>query len=69
MHVVVKNKNYFTFNSENYTNSTRQFNNFYQPVTNFTVHQTAVHYMGIKIFNFLPPYIKDTSNNVGKFEI
>jgi hypothetical protein len=29
---------------------------FYQPVTNFTVHQ-RVHYMGIKIFNNLTPYI------------
>jgi hypothetical protein len=25
--------------------------------------------MGIKIFNNLPPYIKDISNNVRKFEI
>ena len=25
--------------------------------------------MGIKIFNSLPPYIKDMSNNVKKFEI
>jgi hypothetical protein len=25
--------------------------------------------MGIKIFNNLPPYIKDISNNVKKFEI
>ena len=25
--------------------------------------------MGIKIFNNLPPYIKDTSNDVRKFEI
>jgi hypothetical protein len=66
---VVKNKNYFTLNSENYTNSTRQLNYFHQPVTNFTIHQTGVHYMGIKIFNNLLPYIKDTSTNVRKFEI
>ena len=25
--------------------------------------------MGMKIFNILPPYIKDLSNNVGKFEM
>jgi hypothetical protein len=66
---VVKNKNYFTLNSENYTKITRQFNNFYQPGTNFTIRQRGVHYMGIMIFNNLPPYIKDTSTNVRKFEI
>jgi hypothetical protein len=29
----------------------------------------GVQYMGIKIFNNLPPYIKDISNNVKKFKI
>jgi len=66
---VVKNKNLFILNSENQNKSTRQFNNFYQPITNFTIYQRGVHYMGIKIFNTLPPYIKDISNNVRKFEI
>jgi len=66
---VVKNKNLFTLNSKNHTKNTRQFNNFYQPITNFTVYQKGVHYMGIRIFNNLPPYIKDISNNVRKFEI
>jgi hypothetical protein len=65
---VVKNRNHFTLNLENHTNSTRQFNNFYQPITNLTVHQRAVHYRGIKIFNNLHPYIKDISTNVRKFE-
>jgi hypothetical protein len=64
---VVKNKNYFTLNLENYTKSIRQFKYFYQPVTNFTIHQRGVHYMAIKIFNNLPSYIKDTSTNVRKF--
>ena len=66
---VVKNKNLFTLNSENRTKSTRQFNNFYQPMTNFTVYQKVVHYIGIRLFNNLPPYIKDLPNNVRKFEI
>jgi plasmid replication initiation protein len=66
---VVENKNLFTLNSEIYTKSTRKINNFYQPTTNFTLYQNGVHYMGIKIFNNLPPYIKDISNNVRKFEI
>jgi len=66
---VVKNKNLFIFNSENHTKNTKQFNNFYQPITNFTVYQRGVHYMGFKIFKNLRPYIKDISNNVRKFEI
>ena len=61
---VVKNKHYFVLNSENHTKSTRQLNN----LTNLTVYQKGVHYMGIKIFNNLLPYIIDTSNNIKKFE-
>jgi hypothetical protein len=68
MHFVVKNKNLFILNSENHTKSTRQFNNFCQPITNHAIYQTGVCYMGIKIFNKLPLYIKDMSNNIKKFE-
>jgi len=66
---VVKNKNLLTLNSENRTKSARQSNNFYQPITNFTAYQKGVHYMGIRVFDSLPPYIKDISNNVRKFQI
>jgi len=59
----------FSLNLENHTKSTRKLNNFYQPVTNYTIHQRGVYYMGIKIFNNLPPHIKDISNDVRKFEI
>jgi hypothetical protein len=46
---VVKNKNLFTLKS------TRQFSNFYHPITNLTIYQRGVNYMGIKIFiNLLP---------------
>ena len=55
---VVKNKNLFILNSENHTKSTRQFNNFYQSITNLTIYQRGVYYMDIKIINNLPPYIK-----------
>ena len=44
---VVKNKNLFILNSENHTKSARQFNNFNQPITNFTVYQRGVHYMAL----------------------
>lgn len=66
---VVKNKNYFSLNSENHTKSTRQSNNLYQPTTNLTIHQRGIHYTGIKIFNNLPPHIKNSAANVRNFEI
>jgi hypothetical protein len=69
MLLVVKNINLFTLNAENHTKCTRQFNNFYRPITNFTIYQRGVHYMGVKIINNLLPYIKDISNNTRKFEI
>ena len=66
---VIKNKNFFTLNLEIHTKSTRQLNNFYQPVTNYTIHQRGVHYMGIRIFNNLSPHIKDITKDARKFEI
>jgi len=65
---VVRNENLFILNSENHTKN-KIFNNFYQPITNFAIYQRGVHYIGFKIFNNLPPYIKDISNNVRKFEM
>ena len=65
---VVKNKHFFILNSENHAKGTRQLNYLYYPITNLTAYQKGVHYMGIKIFNNLPTYIKDISNNVKKFE-
>jgi hypothetical protein len=68
MFFVVKNKHFFIMNSEYHTKSTRQLNNLYHPITNITVYQRGLHYMGIRIFNSLPPYIKDISNNSKKCE-
>ena len=56
---VVKNKHFFILNLENHTKSTRQLNNLYHPITNLTVYQKGAHYMGIRIFNSLPPHIKE----------
>ena len=65
---VIQNKNLFTLNSHHYEISTRQLNNFYQPMTAFTIYQKGIHHMGIKIFNSLPQSIKVVSNNARKFE-
>ena len=65
---VIQNKNLFTLNSDHYEISTRQLNSFYQPMTTFIIYQKGIHHMGIKIFNSLPQFIKDVSNNTRKFE-
>jgi len=65
---VFKNKQFFILNSENHSKGTRQLNNLHHPITNLTIYQKGAHYMGIRIFNNLPPYIKEISNNILKFE-
>ena len=65
---VVKNKDFFILNSENHSKGTRQLNNLHHPITNLTIYQKEAHYMGIRIFNNLPPYIKEISHNIKKFE-
>ena len=36
---IVNNTNLFTLNTEHYATSTRQLNNFYQPMTSFTTYE------------------------------
>ena len=64
---VAKNKQLFVLNSDTHSKSTRQLDNLHHPITNLTVYQQGVHYMGVKVFNNLPPHIKDASNKVKKF--
>ena len=65
---VVNNINLFLFNSDNNTIITRQSINLHQPITNITTYQKGVCCMGIKVFNGLPIYIKETCNNPRKFK-
>jgi len=39
------------------------------PSANLTLHQKAVYYSAIKIFNHLPTTIKNLSNSKKKFQI
>jgi len=48
-------------------NNTRCNNNLHVPPANLTVNQRGVYYSGIKIFNHLPPTIKNLSDNKEKF--
>jgi hypothetical protein len=69
MLLVVENKNIFIFNSKNHAKNARQSNTFHQPITTLTMYQGGAYYMGIKVSNNLPSYIKQASNKVRKFEI
>ena len=51
---MVENKHSFALNSEHHNKNTRQCNNSYHPTVNLEMYHTAVHYMGIRVFNSLP---------------
>jgi len=56
------------FNSEIYHIDTRQHANFHQLSVNLTEYQTEVYYLGVKVLNILPSYIKIESDNPKKFK-
>jgi len=62
-------RNQFLVNSEIYQIDTRQHANFHQPSVNLIKYQTGVHYLGVKVFNMLPSYIKIDSDNPKKFKL
>jgi hypothetical protein len=68
MLIVVKNKNEFIVNSDIHSINTRQHYNLHQPISNLTKYQKGIYYSGLKVYNNLPPHIKDTSDDIKKFE-
>jgi len=66
---VVDNKNLFHVNSEIHSISTRQNSNLHQPQANLTLHQKGAYYRGIKVFNNLPPNIRNLSYDVKRFRL
>jgi hypothetical protein len=54
--------------SEIYHTDTRQHANFHQPSVNVTKYQNGVYYLGVKVFNILPSYIKTEFDNPKKFK-
>jgi hypothetical protein len=64
---ISKNKELFILNKEIHDKETRQQHNFHYPTVNLVKCQTGVHYMGIKVFNKLPTYIKNEYTNTTKF--
>jgi hypothetical protein len=65
---VVKNKNKFIVNSEIHGINTRQHYNLHQPLSNVAKYQKRIYYSGLKVYSNLPPHIKDTSDDLKKFE-
>jgi hypothetical protein len=66
---VVKNKNEFIVNSEIHRINTRQQNKLHQPSANLRKYQKGIYYSGSKVYNNLPPHIKDISNDLKNFEV
>ena len=65
---VATNKKLFSHNSQIHDINTRHNNNLHLPLTDLTLVQKGVAYSGCKIFNHLPPQIKNISNNVALFK-
>ena len=65
---VTKNKDQFLSNSQVHKINTRQSFNLYIPTANLTIYQKGVYYSRTKIYNHLPPAIKDLSDDMNKFK-
>ena len=69
MTFVVENLSLFHVNSEVRGINTRQNFNLYQPKANLTLYQKGVYYSGVKVFNKLPPNIKNLFIDVKRFKL
>jgi len=65
---VVKNKYLFKTNSDVHSFNTRAHYDLHIPPANLTVFQNRVQHSGINIYNYLPPTIKQLSNDISKFK-
>jgi hypothetical protein len=65
---VVKNKHLFTTDNQIHNVHTRYKTNLHPPIANLMKFQKVVYYSGIKIFNNLPPEIKDLVNEIIQFQ-
>ena len=59
---MIINKNQFQVNSKIHQINTRQHANLNQPSVNTTKYQKGVHCMGLKVYNMLPFYMKESDN-------
>jgi hypothetical protein len=66
---IVKNKNFFKTNSNVHSFNTRTNQDLHIPIANVAVFQKGVLYSGIKIYNNLPPTLKQLSYDIPKFKM
>jgi len=64
---VVKNKKLFSSIKDLHSIDTRQQSNLYLPSAHLKKYQLGPYYMGIKLFNTLPPFLKYESQNPVRF--
>jgi hypothetical protein len=65
---ILKNKNYFTSNSEIHNINTRNNYNLHLPSINLSIVQKGVLFSGSKIYNHLPMNIKLLSGDIKHFK-
>jgi hypothetical protein len=65
---VVNNKELVVENLDLYATKTRNSLNLHVPLSNLTVFQKGPQYFGIKVYNSLPDYIKQLSENKNQFK-
>jgi hypothetical protein len=66
---VIKNKELFIANVETHSYGNRNCTDLHCPSVKLKKFQTGVHYMGVKIYNSLPTYIKNEINNAKVFKL
>ena len=64
---VAKNRDLYELNSEIYNINTRSSYDLHTPPANLTTFQKGSFYFGIKVFNYLPTSIKNTSHDINQF--
>ena len=64
---VVKNRKLFSLNKDPHPINTRQQLNLHQPSAHLKKYQLGPCYIGIKLFNTLPPPLKNESHNPVRF--
>jgi hypothetical protein len=66
--LVCNNKDQFTCNLDIHEKNTRRGSDFHYPTSNLTVYQKSTYYMGLKVFDSLPSYIKVKINDINEFK-
>ena len=66
---VVKNKDFFKTNTDVHSFNTRSHYDLHIPAANLAVFQKGVWYFGVKIYNHLPPPLKQLSYDIRKFKV